>query len=172
MFRVAGCVAKVTGSAGRIALNPPALPPIIIQVKSPGSIQLAAALLATLASGALGDERARLTLGGYVPPMQRVVAIQTASVGSGKLTVVLQEQNNSALGYTLTLESKSLRSQPAAGAAFQIHFNGRPIALTRQPTRLPSTPGRPGSRTAPKVLEIFPAAARLADALVLTVASQ
>jgi hypothetical protein len=141
-------------------------------VKPPGSIQLAAALLATLSSVALGDERVRLTLGGYVPPMQRVVAIQKASIGNGKLTVVLQEQNNSALGYTLTLESKSLRSRPAAAAAFQLYFNGRPITLTRHPTPLPSSPGHPGSRTAPKVLEIFPTADRLPDALVLTVASQ
>lgn len=143
-------------------------------MKPAGSIQLAAALLATLSSVALGDERARLTIGGYVPPMQRVVAIQTASLGhgNGKLTVVLQEQHNSALGCTLSLESKSSCSEPAAGATIEIHLNGRSIALTRHPIRLPSTPERPGRRTASQVLEIIPAAARLADALVLTVASQ
>lgn len=141
-------------------------------MKQHGTIQLVAALLATIPSVVLGGESARLTIGGYVPPMQRVVAIQSPIVGIGKMTVVLQEQNNSSLGYTLTVESKPLSNRPDATAAFQINLNGQPITLTSNRAMLTSTPSRPGSKTAPKILDVFPSSAGVHDALVLTVASQ
>ena len=130
------------------------------------------ALLAALPSVVLGGDSAGLTIGGYVPPMQRVVAIQAPIAGNGKTTVVLQEQNNSSLGYTLTIESKPLGYRPNAAAAFEINVNGQPIELTGNQFKLTSIPGRPGSRTAPKVLEVSPSSAGVHDALVLTVSSQ
>ena len=141
-------------------------------MKRQRTIQLAGLLLAALPTFVRGGESARLTISGYVPPMQRVAAVQSSDVASGKTLVVLQEQNNSALGYTLTVASKTLNAQTNSAAALEINFAGLPVNLTANGTTLPGTPSRAASPTAAKVLEISPSPASARDALVLTVASQ
>jgi hypothetical protein len=142
------------------------------KVKQHGTIQLAGLFLAVLPTIVFGGESARLTIGGYVPPMQRVAAVQSSAAGNGETVIVLREQNNSALGYTLTVESKTLDGQTNTAAALQINFGDRPINLTNNKPKLPRTLNRPGGQTIAKVLEVLPSPNSFRDAILLTIASQ
>ena len=141
-------------------------------MKQHGTIQLAGLFLAVLPTIVLGGESARLTIGGYVPPMQRVAAVQSSAAGNGETVIVLREQNNGALGYTLTVESKTPGGQTNAAAPLQINFGGRPINLTTNKLKLPPASNRSGGQTTAKVLEVLPSPNSVHDAILLTIASQ
>ncbi len=56
---------------------------------------------------ALADNAAHLTIGGVVPPRQRVAVVQSGLLANGEAVTLLQEQNNSGLAYTVTVEGKA-----------------------------------------------------------------
>jgi hypothetical protein len=130
------------------------------------------ALLSLVPAVALGGESARLTIGGYVPPMQRVSAMQHQTSIAGGSAIILQEQSNSALGYTLTVETKTPSGQRDTSPAFritsgnqQIKLKGRSVSISRPPNQRAG----PGSA---RILEISRSPANANTTLVLTIASE
>ena len=130
------------------------------------------ALLSLIPAVALGGERACLTIGGYVPPTQRVSAIQPQISIAGGSAIILQERSNSALGYTLTVETKTPSGQRDTSPAFritsgsqQINLTGRSVSILRPPNQ------RAGPRSA-RILEIVRSPASADATLVLTIASE
>ena len=130
------------------------------------------ALLSLVSAVAIGGESARLTIGGYVPPTQRVSAIQPQIVIAGGSAIILQEQSNSALGYTLTVETKTPSGQRDTSPAFRIPSDSQQINLTSRSVSISRPPHlRAGPRSA-RILEIARSPASTNTTLVLTIASE
>ena len=141
-------------------------------VRQCGTIRWAMTLLSLVSSVALGGESARLTIGGYVPPMQRVSAIRPQTSIAGGSAIILQEQSNSALGYTLTVETKTPSGQRDTSPVFRITSDSQQIDLTSRSARISRPPNqRPGQRSV-RILEIARSPASANTTLVLTIASE
>lgn len=130
---------------------------------------IALGLLPTLA---LGGESSRLTIGGYVPPIQRVAAVQTRALVDGPTVVVVQEQNNSGLGYSVTIESRTPEGQSQTDPSLQIKSDGQSVGFRGNEARLRRAPSRSGRSPAARTLEVSTVAPRKDTVLILTVACQ
>jgi hypothetical protein len=130
------------------------------------------ALLSLIPAAALGGERACLTIGGYVPPMQRVSAIQPQISIAGGSAIILQEQSNSALGYTLTVETKTPGGQRDTSPAFRITSDSQQINLTSRSVSISRPPHQRAGQRPARILEIAPSPSRANATLVLTIASE
>ncbi len=130
------------------------------------------AVLGLLPAITLAGESSRLTIGGYVPPMQRVVAVQPAAAVDGSSVLVLQEQDNATLGYTVTVEPKAPADSGKHTAVFQLRSDGQPVKLRGNEARLRRLPTSVGDPAATRILEITPAPTSSDAVLILTVASQ
>jgi hypothetical protein len=128
--------------------------------------------LGLLPALALAGESGRLTIGGYVPPMQRIAAVQPRTTAGGLSVMVLEEQNNSALGYNVTIESQAPGGQSKTSPCFQLKCDGQPVNFTGNRTILRHAPGRSGRRPATRILEVSAVPTRSDTVLILTVATQ
>lgn len=121
---------------------------------------------------ALGGESARLTIGGYVPPMQRVSVMRPQTSMAGGSAIILQEQSNSGLGYTLTVETKTLSGQRDTSPALRITSDSQQINLTSRSLSISRPPNqRPGQKSG-RIIEIARSPASANATLVLTIASE
>jgi hypothetical protein len=141
-------------------------------MKQPGTIRWAMALLSLVPAVALGGESARLTIGGYVPPTQRVSAIQPQISIAGGSAIILQEQSNSALGYTLTVETKTPSGQRDTSPAFRITSDSQQINLTSRSVSISRPPNQRAGQRSARILEIARSPASANATLVLTIASE
>ena len=130
------------------------------------------AVLGLLPAITLAGESSRLTIGGYVPSMQRVVAVQPAASADGSSVLVLQEQDNTTLGYTVTVESKAPADSGKRTSGFRLKSDGQPVKLRGNEARLRRAPTRSGRPAAARILEIIPAPTSSDAVLILTVTSQ
>ena len=130
------------------------------------------ALLSLIPAVALSGESARLTIGGYVPPMQRVSAIQRPNSIAGGSAIILQEQSNSALGYTLTVETKSPSGQRDTSPAFRITGGTQQIKPTSSGFSISRPPNQRSGQRSARIIEIASLAASANATLVLTIASE
>ena len=130
------------------------------------------ALLSLVPAVALGGESARLTIGGYVPPMQRVSAIQPQTSIAGGTAIILQEQSNSALGYTLTVEAKTPSGQRGSSPAFRITSDSQQINLTSRSVSISRPPNQRAGQRSARILEIARSPASANATLILTIASE
>ncbi len=128
--------------------------------------------LGLLPALAFAGESGRLTIGGYVPPKQRVAAVQTQALVDGPTVVVVQEQNNSALGYSVTIESRTAEGRSQANPGLQLKCDGQSVSFRGNEAKLSRAPSRSGWSSAAKTLEVTAAAPRKDTVLILTVASQ
>lgn len=102
-----------------------------------------------------GSESARLTIGGHVPPTQRIALVQAQTTTDGRSVAVFQEQNNSALGYAISVEARTLETQPLPPPKDGFKQVILPARVTLQPTGI--SRGRLSRREATaRVLEIAP----------------
>jgi hypothetical protein len=130
------------------------------------------ALLSLVPAVALGGESAHLTIGGYVPPMQRVSAIQPQTSIAGGSAIILQEQSNSALGYTLTIETKTPSGQRDTSPAFRITSGSQQIKLTSRGISISRPPNQRAGQRSARIIEIARSPASANATLVLTIASE
>lgn len=119
---------------------------------------------------ALAGESARLTIGGVVPPRQRVAIVQSPVTANGQSVTVLEEQNNSALGYTVTVEATAAKGQGQAVKQSLVRSGGQANHPAANKAGLSRSARRP---TRTSLMNIIGAvAATGADTVVVTVASQ
>ena len=134
--------------------------------------QSAIVLAAMVPMVAVGGASARLTIGGYVPPTQRIVAVQSRATAEGQSVLMLREQNNSALGYRVTIESKTPNGKTSRSPVFVLKCDGQPVHLTANGASLSRAPSRPGRQPTARRIEFSPSPTSNQDVLILTVASQ
>lgn len=113
--------------------------------------------LLLLSASACAGESAHLTIGGVVPPRQRVALVQPQAQGDPSAMAVLKEESNCGLGYTVTVEAKTATGQ--AKVAKQTHFRCGSSANRNK-----------RSATAASLLKLQPVAGT--DTFLITVASQ
>jgi hypothetical protein len=119
-----------------------------------------------------GEERARLTIGGYVPPMQRIAVIGTATVNNQNTVLRFREQSNSALAYTLTVESKPLARRGTTDKEVKNKSGSHPPFAQAVSIVLPSSVARSDRRPVTQTVEIPGSPSNVHQVLVLTIASQ
>ena len=128
--------------------------------------------LSLVSAVALGGESARLTIGGYVPPTQRVSAKQPQPSIAGGSAIILQEQSNSGLGYTLTIETKTPGGQRDTSPAFRITSDSQQINLGSRGVSISRPPNQRPGQTPSRILEIVSSPRSGTATLVLTIASE
>lgn len=121
---------------------------------------------------AAADQSARLTIGGYMPPRQRVVAVEPVATTSSTRGIRLEVQGNSADSFILAADWKDIQTGQTRPAGWR----------TQQSNRItPHNSQQPGSRTAstsasrqPQLthLEIEPPPSTAGYWLCLTIASR
>ncbi len=137
-----------------------------------GTIRWVMGLLSLVPAVALGGESARLTISGYVPPMQRVSAIRPQTSIAGGSAIILQEQSNSALAYTLIVERQTLSSPRDTSPAFLIKSGTQRISLTNKGVIISRPPNQRGGQRSPRIIEITASRPSANATLVLTIASE
>ena len=121
---------------------------------------------------ALGGESASLTIGGYVPPIQRISAVQLQTSIAGGPAIILQEQSNSAMGYTMTFETKTPVGQRDISPAFQITGASQPINVLSKSVSIWCPPNQRAGQKSARILKIAPSPASTSATVFLTVASE
>lgn len=107
-----------------------------------------------------------------MPPIQRVAAIQPRAAGPGGAVVVLLEQNNSGLEYSVTVESEPDKRPGQTAPAVHVHCDGRSLSLATPRGTFFRWPGQRTGRTAVSIVA-NPTTAQPAEAtVVLTFACQ
>ncbi len=129
-------------------------------------------LLGLVPAVALGGDSASLTIGGYVPPMQKISAVQTQANLAGDSTIILQGQSNSTMGYTMIVETKVPGGQSAISPAFQITGASQPINVTSRSVSIWFPPSHQAGQKSARLLEIAPRPASTNATVFLTVASE
>jgi hypothetical protein len=132
----------------------------------------AMSLLSLVAALAVAGESAGLTISGYVPSTQKVSAIQTKISTAGRSAIVLQEQGNSGLGYTLTVETKTPSGQRGTSTPIRVATDTQRINLTNGSVSISRPPTKQTGPRSPRTLEIARPSANTNATLLLTIASE
>jgi hypothetical protein len=120
----------------------------------------------------LADNTARLTISGYMPPTQRVTAVQSQTVVQDDGAVLLQIQDNTTTGYTVSVQPQPSAAEQDGAPSFLLKQNGRSVTLNPTGSLPPGASFSSGRLGSPTLLEIAPTSNQAGGAVVLTIASQ